>query len=127
MPSRPRPSTVPTAAARHRRPRLALGATILHGIAAARRWGLGLLLGAALLCGLATACAPAARAFPSSSDPLASLAAPAASPAFDLAFWVDQQTGRTTLWRQAFTYCLQHPRLPNCRTVRIATWWGTPR
>jgi hypothetical protein len=94
--------------------------------AAARRRRLGLLLGAAVLCGLATACGPAARALPSGGDPLASLAAPVASPAFDLLFWIDQQAGRTTLWRQAFAYCLLHPRLPNCRTVRIATWWAAP-
>jgi hypothetical protein len=88
----------------------------------------GALVATALLAAaaLASACTPSAAATANSRDPLATLAAPSLSQLFDLTFWVREETARTALWREAFAYCRRHPRLPNCRTVRIATWWGSP-
>lgn len=102
---RPAPGTRPP----HRRAAGALVATALLAAAA-----------------LAGACTPSAAATANSRDPLAALAAPSLSQLFDLTFWVREETARTALWREAFAYCRRHPRLPNCRTVRIATWWGSP-
>jgi hypothetical protein len=97
---------------------------------AARRPPRALPLAAWLLGTLFTAwlagCAPSAHATAAAGDPLAALAAPDRSPIFDLAFWVQEQATRSLLWRQAFAFCRLHPTLPNCRTVRIASWWGSP-
>jgi hypothetical protein len=75
---------------------------------------------------LAGACTPSAAATGNSREPLATLAAPSLSQLFDLTFWVREENAGTALWRQALAYCRRHPRLPNCSTVRIATWWGSP-
>jgi hypothetical protein len=84
-------------------------------------WYLGAVF-AAWLAG----CAPSAHATAGAGDPLAALAAPDSSRTFDLAFWVQEQATRSLLWRQAFAFCRLHPALPNCRTVRMASWWGSP-
>jgi hypothetical protein len=71
-------------------------------------------------------------------DPLAALRAAAAAEGsaapgdaaaarrFDLSFWVEQETARTALWWRAFGYCRFRALLPNCRPVRMASWWGSP-
>jgi hypothetical protein len=83
------------------------------------------LLGAMVISWLA-GCAPSAHATAGAGDPLAALAAPDQSPILDLAFWVQEQATRSLLWRRAFAFCRFHPTLPNCRTVRMASWWGSP-
>ena len=97
---------------------------------AARRPPRALPLAAWLLGTLFTswlaACAPSAHATASASDPLAALASADPSPIYDLAFWVQEQATRSLLWRQAFNFCRLHAALPNCRTVRMASWWGSP-
>ncbi len=97
---------------------------------AARRPPRALPLAAVLLAaccgGWLAGCAPSAQAAARANDPLAALAAPVQSPTFDLAFWVQEQATRSLLWRQAFAFCRLHPALPNCRTVRMASWWGSP-
>jgi hypothetical protein len=80
----------------------------------------------ALAATLGLACDPPTPITTREKDPLASLASSIQSEIFDLAFWVQQQTARTDIWRKASAYCHLHAELPNCRTVRIATWWGTP-
>ncbi len=84
------------------------------------------------LCALALAamvglaCDPPTPITTREKDPLASLASSVQSEIFDLAFWVQEQSARTDIWRKASAYCQLHAELPNCRTVRITTWWGTP-
>jgi hypothetical protein len=75
---------------------------------------------------LGLACDPPTSITTREKDPVASLASSVQSEVFDLAFWVQQQTARTDAWRKASAYCHLHAELPNCRTVHIATWWGTP-
>ena len=90
------------------------------------------LLATLALCALALTailglvCAPPTPLTSRERDPLASLASSVQSEVFDLAFWVQEQAARTDTWRKASAYCYFHSELPNCRTVRIATWWGTP-
>jgi hypothetical protein len=83
-------------------------------------------LGVAVFAGFLVACEPSRHAVANEKDPLAALKVPIESEVFDLAFWVREQSTRTALWRRAFVYCRFHPELPNCRTVRMASWWGSP-
>jgi hypothetical protein len=127
--TRARPAAAATAPGRHQ---LAIfgdlatlaGHTTLPGCAAFA--AIAMFAASALLAGLLAGCAPSAHATVTArvADPLGSLAEPVRSGEFDLAFWVQEQTARTPLWRQAFRFCRLHPALPNCRTVRIATWWA---
>jgi hypothetical protein len=57
--------------------------------------------------------------------PLASLAAPAGSYTWDLAFWSTHQTARTPLWRAALAFCIdkREAAFPACTAVRLASWW----
>jgi hypothetical protein len=90
----------------------------------ARRWqATSALCVLALAATLGLACDPPTTG---GKDPLASLASSVSSEIFDITFWVQQQSARTDIWRKASAFCRFHAELPNCRTVRLATWWGTP-
>ena len=84
-------------------------------------------LAALVLAGL-LGCRPAAERLADGRDPLAALGSPAESRLWDLAFWVEQQGTGSELWRRGFAFCRRHPgaAYPNCRTVRIASWWTGP-
>jgi hypothetical protein len=59
-------------------------------------------------------------------DPLATLGALVPSRNWGLAFWVGERKAATPLWRRALARCATAHKgaLPNCTTVKLATWWG---
>jgi hypothetical protein len=89
----------------------------------------GILAAAALLAllgGGALSSQLAARRLAESGQPLASLAAPLRSRAWDLSFWITQRAAGSDLWRRAAARCRSRAgaAYPNCTTVRLASWWA---
>lgn len=74
------------------------------------------------------ACRPAAATVANGRDPFAALAAPVQSEIWDLPFWVREQATGSALWRRSFAFCRGRAEsaYPNCHTVRLASWWGSP-
>jgi hypothetical protein len=98
-------------------------------------YGLGSLAGstgaealAALGIGVLTGCAREATAPAEGKDAVLALEAPVESRRYDLEFWAREERGRTGTWMRAARYCCgrREAAFPNCRTVRMAAWWGTP-
>ena len=122
----PPPSAVPGVAAMQAMPAVPVKPAIPTTAAGRRAGILAVAALLALLGGGALSSQLAARRLAESGQPLASLAAPLRSRAWDLSFWITQRAAGSDLWRRAAARCRNRAgaAYPNCTTVRLASWWA---